>query len=210
MSLSTARAQAAAADEGVFVDLQSHDASVRIDMVMGDGTTSPMCSVPCRKALPRAGPVRHPQRRSSRHDSPFLLPSDRSDLTLSVRPGSRAGRIAGMSLRRCVGAVAMVVGFMFSPADDFDGQVAAIHRPPGQPSSASGELSWQGRRRHLVEKRDPRLEQLRPDVRRGAARAAQAAGGGPHGARSGVLIAGCRRRLRRRAARAAAPRTRPA
>jgi hypothetical protein len=125
MSLSTARAQAAAADDGVFVDLQSHDPSVRIDMVMGDGTTSPMCSVPCRKALPRAAlyVIRSDALAAT---SPFLLPSDRSDLTLSVRPGSRTGRIAGMSLV-AVGAVAMVVGFMFSPADNFDDKSG---RPP--------------------------------------------------------------------------------
>lgn len=125
MSLSTAHAQAAAGDEGVFVDLQSHDATVRIDMVMGDGTTSPMCSVPCRKALPRAAlyVIRSDDLRAT---SPFLLPSDRSDLTLSVRPGSRSGRIAGMSLT-AAGAVAMVVGFMFSPADNFDDKSG---RPP--------------------------------------------------------------------------------
>jgi hypothetical protein len=130
MSLSTARAQAAAGDEGVFVDLQSHDASVRIDMVMGDGTTSPMCSVPCRKALPRAAlyVIRSDELPTT---SPFLLPSDRSDLTLSVRPGSRSGRIAGMSLT-AAGAVAMVVGFMFSPADNFDDKSG--HPPPAWPA----------------------------------------------------------------------------
>ena len=138
MSLSTARAQSAAADDGVFVDLQSHDASVRIDMVRGDGTTSPMCSVPCRKALPRAAlyVIRSDDLPAT---SPFLLPSDRSDLILSVRPGWRAGRIAGMSLL-AVGAVAMVVWFMFSPADNFDDK-AARPRPPGQRSSTSGDLS---------------------------------------------------------------------
>ena len=132
MSLSTARAQPAAGDDGVFVDLQSHDPSVRIDRVMGDGTTSPMCSVPCRKALPRAAlyVIRSDALAAT---SPFLLPSDRSDLTLSVRPGSRAGRIAGMSLV-AVGAVAMVVGFMFSPADNFDDKPA--HPPPAWPAIA--------------------------------------------------------------------------
>jgi hypothetical protein len=125
VSLSTANAQSAAGDEGVFVDLQSHDSSVRIDMVMGDGTTSPMCSVPCRKALPRAAlyVIRSDNLAPT---SPFVLPSDRSDLTLSVRPGSRSGRIAGMSLF-AVGAVAGVVGFMFSPADNFDDKSG---RPP--------------------------------------------------------------------------------
>jgi hypothetical protein len=130
MSLSMARAQGAGADGGVVVDLESYDRTVRIDMVMGDGTTSPMCSVPCRKALPRAAlyVIRSDALAAT---SPFLLPSDRSDLTLSVRPGSRAGRIAGMSLL-AAGAVAMVVGFMFSPADNFDDKAA--HPPPAWPA----------------------------------------------------------------------------
>jgi len=117
MSGSAARAQDAAA-AGVVVDLQTADPSVRIDMVMGDGTTSPICSVPCRKALPRAAlyVIRGDGMPATTR---FLLPSDRSDLTLSVTPGSRTGRIAGMSLV-LVGAAAMLVGFMFSPGDSHD------------------------------------------------------------------------------------------
>ncbi len=100
-------------------------------MVMGDGTTSPMCSVPCRKALPRAA-LYVIRSDSLPTTSPFLLPSDRSDLTLSVRPGSRQGRIGGMTLA-LVGAVAMVVGFVFSPADAFKDD-AHQQRPPAWPA----------------------------------------------------------------------------
>lgn len=114
MSGFAARAQGAAA-AGVIVHLQSADPSVRIDMVMGDGTTSPVCSVPCRKALPRAAlyVIRGDGMPATTR---FLLPSDCLDLTLAVSPGSRTGRIAGMSLI-AVGAAAMLVGFLLSPGE---------------------------------------------------------------------------------------------
>lgn len=119
MSLSTARAQNEPAIGGatgdVVVDLQSVDGSVRIDQLLVDGTSLPICAVPCRKALPRDG------RYVIRADglpgtSPFLLPDDRSDLTLVVKPGSRRGRIAGMTLA-LVGAAAIFVGYAFSGGD---------------------------------------------------------------------------------------------
>jgi hypothetical protein len=115
MSLSTARAQSAPASSDVVVDLQSPDRSVRIDRLLVDGTTLPVCYVPCRKALPRDG------RYVIRGDgvpatSQFVLPDDRSDLTLSVNPGSHARRIAGLTLG-IVGFVAMAVGYALTPVD---------------------------------------------------------------------------------------------
>ncbi len=115
MSLSTARAQSAPPTGDVVVDLQSADRSVRIDHLLVDGTSEPVCSVSCRKALPRDG------RYVIRADglpgtSPFMLPEDRSDLTLLVNPGSRRGRIVGMTMA-LVGAAAIAVGYAFSGGD---------------------------------------------------------------------------------------------
>lgn len=119
MSLSAARAQsapaAAAATGDVVVDLQSADRSVRIDQLLVDGTSESVCTVPCRKALPRDG------RYVIRADglpgtSPFLLPDDRSDLTLVVNPGSRRGRITGITLA-LIGAAATFVGFTLAGGD---------------------------------------------------------------------------------------------
>lgn len=128
MSLSIARAQSAPAPGDVVVDLQSPNRTVRIDQLLVDGTTLPVCYVPCRKALPRDG------RYVIRGDgvpvtSQFVLPDDHSDLTLSVNPGSRAGRIAGVTMG-IVGFVAMAVGYGLSGGDPPDKDVSAPRPSP--------------------------------------------------------------------------------
>lgn len=129
MSLSAARAQSISATGDVVVDLQSSDRSVRIDQLLVDGTSLPVCNAPCRKALPRDG------RFVIRGDgipatSQFVLPDDRSDLTLTVNPGSRTGRIAGVTLG-IVGFVAMTVGYAISGGDRFPDKDG---NPPPRPS----------------------------------------------------------------------------
>jgi hypothetical protein len=115
MSLSTVRAQNAPATSGVYVDLQSVDPRVRIDQVRGDGANYPVCYVPCRKALPREA-LYVIQGEGIPATTPFVLPSDRPDLTLTVRPGSRARRVTGLTLL-FAGLTAMTLGFLLSPAD---------------------------------------------------------------------------------------------
>ena len=133
MSLSTVRAQNPPAAGGVFVDLQSSDQSVRIEQVMGNGVTSPVCHLPCRKVLTRDAlyVIRGDGMPAT---SSFVLPSDRSDLTLTVRPGSRAGRIAGMTLM-LVGVAAIAVGYALSPAD-----AAVVKDSPPPPAHPWGLL----------------------------------------------------------------------
>jgi hypothetical protein len=126
LSLSTACAQSISATGDIVVDLQSPDRSVRIDQLLVDGTSLPVCYVPCRKALPRDGKyvIRGEGVPAT---SQFVLPDDRSDLTLTVNPGSRAGRIAGVTLG-IVGFVAMTVGYAISGGDRFPDKDG--NRPP--------------------------------------------------------------------------------
>ena len=170
---------------------------VRIDH--GDGRRNHLADVlrPLPQGIAARGPVRDPQRQSCDHESSFCCPSDRSDLTLSVRPGSRTGRITGMTLG-AVGAVAMVVGFMFSPATTFEDKVgpsparlAGDHRPRGNCRLAAvGGVVWRSSETRVSSSSG---RTLRP--RRRARRAS-----GPalalHRARSGVLIGRDRRRRR--------------
>ena len=129
MSLSTARAQTAPATGDVVVDLESRDRSVRIDQLLVDGTSLPVCYVPCRKRLPRDG--RYVIRGEGvTATSQFVLPDDRSDLTLTVNPGSRAGRIAGVTMG-VVGFVAMTVGYAITGGDRFD--MNGMKAPPPSP-----------------------------------------------------------------------------
>ncbi len=115
MSGSPVRAQSLASSEGVHVDLEANDARVRIDELHPDGTTTPVCVAPCAKVLSRSS-LYVIQGDGMPSTTPFTLPEDRRDLFLSVSAGSNAKRRFGIAAM-AVGLPAMVVAFMFSPAD---------------------------------------------------------------------------------------------
>jgi hypothetical protein len=102
-----------ASSEGVFVELRTDDSRVRIERVMSNGSTVPVCLAPCRQTLDRratyliGGVGLVPTSR-------FMLPQQRQDVVLTVRPGSWARQGAGLTLL-ALGAVAAVVGFMITP-----------------------------------------------------------------------------------------------
>jgi hypothetical protein len=110
------------------VELRADDPRVRIERLVGEGQTQPICSAPCRQPLdPRAlyviGGDGIPATR------PFALPDDQQQLILSVRPGSRAKQIGGGVLLG-VGATATVLGFLLAPGD-----------PPSQSSDRMGSVN---------------------------------------------------------------------
>jgi hypothetical protein len=111
MSVSSARAQGVAPD-GVYVDVRTNDARVRIDQVHPDGSTTPVCMAPCRQRLARDG-LYAIGGAGIPGTAPFPLPLDRQDLVLSVRAGSKARRDAGIAGAVAGGTAAVV----FMPGD---------------------------------------------------------------------------------------------
>ena len=100
----------AVSSEGVFVELRTDDSRVRIERVMSNGSTVPICLAPCRQTLDHratyviGGVGLVPT-------SQFMLPQQRQDVVLTVKPGSWAYQGAGLTLL-ALGLAAMVVGYM--------------------------------------------------------------------------------------------------
>jgi hypothetical protein len=90
----------------VYVDLRADDPHVRIDRLVGSLTT-PICTAPCRRLLPRDG-IYVIQGDGVPATSHFELPADRQQVTLDVRAGSSGRRVAGGALI----AVGVVVGYI--------------------------------------------------------------------------------------------------
>jgi hypothetical protein len=88
---------------GVLVTVRSSSRPVRIDRVINPGFTIPVCVSPCRQVLPRNS-VYVITGEGIRSTSPFVLPDDRDQVVLDVKPGS-SGDTA-------VGAIALGVGLI--------------------------------------------------------------------------------------------------
>jgi hypothetical protein len=81
---------------GVYVELRADSVGVRISEVVGEALV-PVCYMPCRTVLPRNrlyvidGP-------GIKATSRFMLPDDRSQLTLDVQAGSKVQQMGGAVL----------------------------------------------------------------------------------------------------------------
>lgn len=82
---------------GVFVELRTSTPKVRIDRVLSDGGTIPVCTVPCRQVLPRNA-VYVITGDGVRTTSRFVLPDDRDHVTFDVQAGSSSQLLGGALL----------------------------------------------------------------------------------------------------------------
>ena len=95
--------------DGGFVrlDLRADAAGVRLDRVLGQGTTIPVCFAPCSRLVAR-NDVYVIQGDGVRTTSQFQLPDDRSEVTLDVHAGSTVRLGGGAALLLGGGIVAYV------------------------------------------------------------------------------------------------------
>jgi hypothetical protein len=110
---------------GVYVELRSADAGMRIDQLTPAGQSWPACGVPCRRILQR-NLTYVIESNDAPPTLPFLLPANETRLTLDVHPGSQAQSNVG-TLLAIAGGVVALIGFVRlatggnSPANDHAG-----------------------------------------------------------------------------------------
>jgi len=95
---------------GVYIELRSEDAGMRIDQVTPAGQSWPACGVPCRRVLQR-NLTYVIESNDSPPTSPFLLPDNATHLTLDVHPGSQTQGNVGTILAIAGGVIALI-GFV--------------------------------------------------------------------------------------------------
>jgi len=95
---------------GVYIELRSEDAGMRIDQVTSAGQSWPACGVPCRRVLQR-NLTYVIESNDSPPTSPFLLPDNATRLTLDVHPGSQIQGNVGTILAIAGGVIALI-GFV--------------------------------------------------------------------------------------------------
>lgn len=105
-----ANASAEGGPGGVLVEVRTDDARTRIDRVL-TGQSIPVCLAPCRKVLDRNS-IYVIEGDGIRPSSQFLLPDDRTELTLDVRAGS-TGRMLGGGLLIAGGLSVGYVGLLY-------------------------------------------------------------------------------------------------
>jgi hypothetical protein len=115
---------------GVYVEIKSASRPVRIDRVMAQGMTVPVCLSPCRQVLPRDG-VYIITGDGVRSTSPFVLPIDRDQLVLEVTPGLSATAAVGIGATGG-GLLSLFVGFGMALKDvvSWDGNAADPDKSP--------------------------------------------------------------------------------
>ncbi len=95
---------------GVYVELRSADAGMRIDQVTPAGQSWPACAVPCRRILQR-NLTYVIESNDAPPTLPFLLPDNATRLTLDVHPGSQTQNNVG-TLLAIAGGVIALIGFV--------------------------------------------------------------------------------------------------
>lgn len=95
---------------GVYVELRSADAGMRIDQVTPAGQSWTACGVPCRRVLQR-NLTYVIESNDAPPTLPFLLPDDATHLTLDVHPGSQTQSNVG-TLLAIAGGVVALIGFV--------------------------------------------------------------------------------------------------
>jgi hypothetical protein len=112
------------APNGVYVELRSADAGMRIDQVTPTGSWL-ACGVPCRRILQR-DLTYVIESNDAPPTLPFLLPNNETRLTLDVHPGSQTQSNVG-TLLAIAGGVITLIGFVRlatggnSPSNDHTG-----------------------------------------------------------------------------------------
>jgi hypothetical protein len=110
---------------GVYVELRSADAGMRIDQLTPAGQSWPACGVPCRRVLQR-NLTYVIESNDAPPTLPFLLPDNTNHLTLDVHPGSQTQSNVG-TLLAIAGGVVALIGFVRlatggnSPSSDHTG-----------------------------------------------------------------------------------------
>lgn len=110
---------------GVYIELRSEDAGMRIDQLSPAGQSWPACGVPCRRVLKR-DLTYVIESNDSPATAPFLLPDNTTHLTLDVHPGSQILGNVGTILAIAGGVIALI-GFVRlasggnSPSSDHTG-----------------------------------------------------------------------------------------
>lgn len=110
---------------GVYVELRSADAGMRIDQVTPAGQSWLACGVPCRRILQR-NLTYVIESNDAPPTLPFLLPDNATRLTLDVHPGSQTQSNVG-TLLAIAGGVVALIGFVRlatggnSPSSDHSG-----------------------------------------------------------------------------------------
>jgi hypothetical protein len=105
-------------DDGVHVELDADDPRVRIARIDDGGHDHPVCLAPCRQKLDRSfryviqGDGIFPTR-------PFVLPEDRSNVTLKVRAGTHARFWTGVGIA-AVGYLALTAVYVAVAPSDGD------------------------------------------------------------------------------------------
>ena len=98
----------------IQVELQADAPGVRLERVGVDGRTTPLCFAPCHRLLPRSS-LYVVGGDGIQSTSQFLLPGDRSQVTLNVRAGSTVRRGAGGALL-LAGVIVGYLGLAFAEA----------------------------------------------------------------------------------------------
>ena len=111
------------ADDGVWVELHSHGAPVRIERVFGDAAI-PVCTAPCRQKVPRSGIYRIGGE-GVVPSANFDLTQEQWGVTLEARPASSMRRAAGLTL-----AIAGLAMLLTSSAIEGQGDGAALDETP--------------------------------------------------------------------------------